>query len=389
MSIGQDLQKYTYAYLMRDALSRIPDTVDTREGSIIYDALAPACYELSIYYSEMRLLVLETYVLTASGEWLDMRTTEYGIDRYPANAAIKRGDFTYLDGTPATINIGDRFATISNSKPVVYVVKAAYVTPEGVEVPGAYQLECQDAGIVGSAYTGNIVPLDYGATLGTAVLSSTLVPGRDVESDDSLRARYLLKVRQKPFGGNIAQYREWLLAIPGVGACQVYPTWNGGGTVKVSIVDAELLPVTSDFIAFVQNLVDPDSMPNGTGTGLGIAPIGHQVTVVTASEVVIDIEANVRISNQHSIGQLRGLMIANINTYLQSVHQQWGMGTDLNVYSIEIYVAQIIATIVAVPGVINVTDIKLNGQRNDLTLEETSDKQELPLLGTVNFYVVS
>ena len=80
MSIGQDLQKYTYAYLMRDALSRIPDTVDTREGSIIYDALAPACYELSIYYSEMRLLVLETYVLTASGEWLDMRTTEYGID---------------------------------------------------------------------------------------------------------------------------------------------------------------------------------------------------------------------------------------------------------------------------------------------------------------------
>ena len=128
MSIGQDLQKYTYAYLMRDALSRIPDTVDTREGSIIYDALAPACYELSIYYSEMRLLVLETYVLTASGEWLDMRTTEYGIDRYPANAAIKRGDFTYLDGTPATINIGDRFATISNSTPVVYVVKATYVT---------------------------------------------------------------------------------------------------------------------------------------------------------------------------------------------------------------------------------------------------------------------
>ena len=82
-------------------------------------------------------------------------------------------------------------------------------------------------------------------------------------------------------------------------------------------------------------------------------------------------------------------MIANINNYLQTVHQRWGMGTDLNVYSIEIYVSQIIATIVAVPGVINVTDIKLNGQRNDLTLEETCDRQELPLLGTVNFFVVS
>ena len=388
MSLGTEVQKYTYSYLMRDALSRIPDTVDKREGSIIYDALAPACYELSLYYTEMYRFILETYVMTASGEWLDARAIEYGVERYPANAAVKRADFTWLDGTIASVDIGFRFATISETNPLVYVVIGEYVTPEGNIVPGAYQLQCQTPGVVGNAYTGNIVPLDYGPTLGTAVMTTTLIPGRDVESDDSLRERYLLKVRQKPFGGNIAQYREWLLAIPGIGACQVYPTWNGGGTVKVSIIDSELLPVTEDFISYVQKLIDPDSMPDGTGTGLGIAPIGHQVTVVTATEVSINVDANVRISPQYDIGQLRPLILQNINAYLTTQRAKWGEGSDLNLYYVEVYLAYLISAIVSVPGVINVTELKINGVAADLILEESSDVQELPIMGQVNLYVV-
>ena len=43
--IGDFLEKYTFDYLMNDALSRVNENIDTREGSIIYDALAPACYE--------------------------------------------------------------------------------------------------------------------------------------------------------------------------------------------------------------------------------------------------------------------------------------------------------------------------------------------------------
>ena len=47
------LHKYTYDYLLNQALSRVPDTIDKREGSIIYDALAPACYELAGFYLEL------------------------------------------------------------------------------------------------------------------------------------------------------------------------------------------------------------------------------------------------------------------------------------------------------------------------------------------------
>ena len=36
--IGDYLEQYTFEYLMEQSLSRVPDTIDKREGSIIYDA---------------------------------------------------------------------------------------------------------------------------------------------------------------------------------------------------------------------------------------------------------------------------------------------------------------------------------------------------------------
>ena len=46
-----------------------------------------------------------------------------------------------------------------------------------------------------------------------------------------------------PFGGNIAQYRQWAKEIPGIGGVQVYPVWAGGGTVKLSTVSYTHLDV--------------------------------------------------------------------------------------------------------------------------------------------------
>ena len=39
--IGDNLEQYTYEYLMQLALSYVPDDRDKRQGSVIYDALAP------------------------------------------------------------------------------------------------------------------------------------------------------------------------------------------------------------------------------------------------------------------------------------------------------------------------------------------------------------
>lgn len=74
-----------------------------------------------------------------------------------------------------------------------------------------------------------------------------MVGGEDTEGDSSLLNRYYAKVRSPGTSGNRADYLIWALDIPGVGAAQVQPLWNGPGTVKVVIIgtDKGVLPLPS------------------------------------------------------------------------------------------------------------------------------------------------
>ena len=66
--IGDNLEQYTYKYLMSQALSFVDDSLDKREGSIIYDALAPACYVLAGYYMQLYQVVKNSFAVTATGK---------------------------------------------------------------------------------------------------------------------------------------------------------------------------------------------------------------------------------------------------------------------------------------------------------------------------------
>lgn len=63
----------TYEYILKRMLSKVSSSVDKREGSIIYDALAPAAAELVQAYISIDTVMQETYGLTASREYLIKR----------------------------------------------------------------------------------------------------------------------------------------------------------------------------------------------------------------------------------------------------------------------------------------------------------------------------
>lgn len=88
--IGDEIEKYTFENLIKEALEKVPDNVDKREGSIIYDALAPACYQLAEMYMNLKNVVLNTFVTTSYGEYLEQRVLEQGLRRYEATKAIKK-----------------------------------------------------------------------------------------------------------------------------------------------------------------------------------------------------------------------------------------------------------------------------------------------------------
>lgn len=385
--IGDFLQNYTYDYFMQLALSFVPDELDKREGSVIYDALAPFCQVLALMAIDVHGFYRDTFAISAEGEALDNRVAEQGLARYTATYAVKRGYFADTDGNPMEVDIGSRFSTVSATSPINYVVTAEYKDDAGNHIPGNYELTCEVSGTIGNEYSGNIININFIQGIATAELGATITPARNEETDDELRARYFAHLSTEAFGGNIADYREKVLSIDGVGTLQIYPVWNGGGTVKLSVLDTDFMPCSEEFLRYLQNEIDPENAEGERGDGLGIAPIGHKVTVVSPETVNIDISASLQLQPGYNLTAVREAIITALTGHLKELRQAWGTGTVYNQYYTAIYLAKISSIIINVPGVVNVYGITVNGNGLDLHLIETGQLQQIPILGEVTLNV--
>jgi len=350
----------TFDYILQRCLDRIPDSLDKREGSIIYDALAPAAAELAQLYIELDTIMERVFPDTATGEDLTKLAMERGIIRLPASYALRKGMFTDSNGNPKDIPIGSRFSG----------GEVNYVAVEKLDA-GVFAMRCETAGSIGNAHIGYLSPIDYIPDLGSATLSDILVPGEDEETDEALRQRYMQSIRTQPFGGNIADYKYEVSQIYGVGGCKVIPAWQGGGTVKVVIIDSLFNVPSAQLIATVQNTLDPPPQ----GTGLGTAPIGHTVTVTGVIGVTIDISFALTLASGYSWGSVSDAVSEAIEQYLLSLRQTWA-----DVDYITVRKSYVETAILGVDGVLDVTDVKLNGTKYNVEL----NYEQIPLLGEIN-----
>ena len=111
-----EFQNKDYDYFLRKMLDAVPDNIDKREGSIIYDALAPAALVMGQQSLDMANVIKETYIKTASGEFLDYRAIEHGISRYPATQTEVKAKILNDKKEPLdNVQIGDKFASIGDS----------------------------------------------------------------------------------------------------------------------------------------------------------------------------------------------------------------------------------------------------------------------------------
>lgn len=361
-----DFTDKTFEKLLAAMLANVPSDVDKREESLISTALGPAGYALEDAYLDLERMQSGAHAQTAVGEDLDLVASDQGLTRKSATAAVRLGVFD------VSVPVGARFST-NESDSVNFTVTA----------PGAeYQLTCETPGTVGNHYTGDLVAITYVAGLTVARVTDILTAGEDEESDDALRTRYFDHLNSNPFGGNVAYYRERVGAITGVGGVQVYSTWNGGGTVKLSIAGTDGMPASSEVLSAVQAAVDP--LENG-GKGYGLATIGALVTVVAPSAVSIAVAATVTVANGYTLAQLTDSIQAAIAEYIKSVRDAWAVPITAGMtdYASVIYRARVTTAILSVTGVVNVTGLTLNAADADVQLTETGAGQQLPVLGTV------
>lgn len=362
-------------------LSQVPDSFDKRDTSPIPTALGPAAYALEEYYLNLNRVQLAASVQTAAGSDLDNWALVAGVTRYPASPAVRLGTFN------AAVSTGARFSTVNGADSINFIVTEQYAPPSGGEY--YYTLTAETPGLIGNDYSGPILPISVIPGLTSASISTILVLGDDEETDDELRVRLIDALNDRPFGGNIASYKRAVLAIDGVGGVQVYPTWNGGGTVKLSILgsassdpDQSYLPASSTVVDNVQTEVDPTV---NQGVGIGLAPIGAVVTVVAPSEVDIDVTATVTLAGGYTLPQVEPLVEAEISKYLLSLRQAWDTPDTGGVtYTLGVYYARIVAAILSAEGVVNVTNVTVNSGTSDISLTETGATQQVPVLGTVS-----
>ncbi len=349
-------ESVTYEVILQRMLDRVSGKMDKREAAIIFDALSPAAVELQLMYIEFDIILQETFGDTASREYLIRRAKERGIIPYPATYAFLKGQFT-----PSTldISIGSRF----NVDELNYEVKTKISD-------GIYKLECETVGVVGNKYFGDLIPIDYIDGLETAQLTELLIPGEDEEDTEDLRDRYFASFDTKPYGGNQKDYVEKTNAIAGVGSTKVTPLWDGGGTVKLTILNSNFDKASSTLIETVQSEIDPTQ----TGEGLGIAPIGHIVTVDTVEEIIISITATITFDDGYSFSTLNTQIVQAVSNYLLELRKDWATQGTLIVR-----IAQIETRLLAITGILDISGTKINGTTNNLTLT----KYQVPVIGGV------
>lgn len=351
-------ENITYESILKRMLKKIPNTFDKREGSIIYDALAPAAIELQNMYIELDTILNESFADTASLPYLIRRAEEKGIKQIPATSTIMKAI-----STPSNIEIpnGSRFSLNTLN----------YVITEKI-ADGEYKIQCETPGVIGNSNFGILIPIDYIHGLETIEITEMLIPGEDEEDVEELRQRYLNSMSSNAYGGNVADYKEKVSLLDGVGGLKVFPVWDGGGTVKIVFINSEFGVPSDDLVNKIQEAIDPTE---NSGKGYGIAPIGHVVTVEGVTSRKVNVVTNISYINGWSWETCASQIQQTIDDYFHELCENWDSDDQ-----VIIRISQLESKILNCTGVFDISETKLNGSTSNLYLESS----EIPIRGEIN-----
>lgn len=350
-------------------LSHVSDSVDKSEGSYVWDAHAPVAIELVFVRMALQKALELGFAQTTDIEHLTMRAAEHGVSRKAATKAT--GTVTITGKAGAIVPDGLKLATEADAdlgiESIFFVTTEAAVIPASgsIDVP----IEAVDGGTAGNVTAGSIVVLAQSRnSIESVVNAAATSGGTDNESLESLLSRYLEKVRNPGTSGNKADYIQWATSVDGVGEAHVIPLWNGEGTVKVVIIDENKEPANAELVAAVQNFLSVDA-----GSGDRQAPIGATVTVVPATTISINVEANVVLEEGTALATVQEAFEKDLAAYLKRL--AFKVGT--------IRYSRICSTLLDEKGVVDYNQIAINGGEANIPVGD----DEVAVKGTVTLHV--
>lgn len=407
-------EEQTFENLLDSALDRVDISLDKREGSMIYNAIAPSMAELAQLYTGLDFVFKATYLSTAPRDYLIERAKERGLSPMAASAAVFRAEFNI------EVPIGSRFSCEDFN-----FIVTERMADEDTETTLSYKVTCETVGSAANDCAGDLIPVDYIADLSAAKLVELIIPGDDEEDTEIFRKRVLDAVQNQAFGGNQADYKSKVLDIDGVSAVKVHPVWNAdtppsglipsaavktwyegiintitdkdaktwltsvytaalnkkltvGGTIKLVIMAANNAAPSDELIDIVQTAIDPTQ---NAGEGLGLAPIGHVVKVEGVTPMSISVNTHLTFKANYNWNDAKDAVNTTVRKYFDEISAEWGSENGLLIVRISQIESRILSDCAAYIADIDTT--KLNNDTKNITL----DVDSIPILasgGVVN-----
>lgn len=262
--------------ILNDILSRLKD-LDIRPSSANYQSVGAVAYELRNIALTLKWAINQTFLATATDEYLDTLGEQFQFVREPAKPVVVKAEIVGEE-----VPVGNRFASLGLSESIIYRVIEK-------KEENIYYLEAEELNPQANYYIGDIAIIDFLANLTSAKITEIVIPQREQEDDEAYRKRIQENLIAEATDGNVAQYKKWLSEIDGVGKSKVTGLWNGANTVKCTILNELNQKASTELIEKVQEILDP----NSEGLGEGKAPIGAIVTVDTGEELKVNITVSV------------------------------------------------------------------------------------------------
>lgn len=359
---GEDLDRIRARLAARANLGVAPTSpafLDVIPGSIFADLEGPAALELDEFYDFAEIVVAATIPSTSFGEWLDDWAESVGLER--RGEARAGGVVTFTGAAGSVIPAGTVVTTVGqdDEDPIGFVVDAGGV----IDADGAtdFAVTAEDGGSRGNVAPNAVTTSDVEIP-GVVSLTNAapMSGGADVENDEQLSRRVVERLAGASGSGTVGDYVAWGMAWPGVGHVYVRPVARGPGTVDVYITDLSNDPMPPSAVAGLQTQLDPS-----TGSGLGLAPIGHDVDVLTPGRLAVDVSAAIVHEPGYTLDGTAGTratragIAANVGRYVNGR----GPGDDVVAYKVA-------SAFVQTPGVANIGALTINGVAGDLAVPD-------------------
>jgi uncharacterized phage protein gp47/JayE len=303
--------------LVRDAVNASLPGADANVPNSVLRVMSDnqgALCHLTLQYVDW--LSLQLLPDTAETEWLDrhgdiwLTNADGSTGRKMATLATGTANFQGIidgsivpAGTQLQSGVSMPAGTDSPNQAVSFELLEDIITSAATPVVG--NIRALDPGSFGNLPDDS--PLSMGQNpvpgVSTEAFVVHLTGGTDDETDEQLRTRILLRIRNPPMGGAVADYVNWALAVPGVTRAWAAPE-QGVGTITVRFLMDDLRAAddgwpTAEDVQIVHDYINK-MRPVTVKDCYVVAPIKQFIDITIAhlvpntAEVAAEIEKSIR-----------------------------------------------------------------------------------------------